>query len=455
MTPALEAAGLAVGYGGRAVLASLDFALAAGQFVGVLGANGAGKSTLLRTLAGLQPPLAGAVRLAGRPLAAYDARALAKARAYMAQQPPAEEGWRVAELVAMGRFPHQRGWGLWPGAADQRAVADALARAGVAELAERRVETLSGGQRQRVHLARALAQGAPLLFLDEPTAHLDLTHQLAFYRLVRDVLATGAQAPAGGLTVVAVLHDLNLAAQFCHRLLLVTPGAASAQGQEPWRGEGGEVDLPGGLLADGTPEAVITPELVARAFGLAVQVRRHPESGLPYVLPAALGGREPGRSARLRAAERDRLHVICGGGAGERLLPALYRLGYTLSVGVVNLLDSDQALAERLGLDVVAEAPFSPVGAEARGALEQRLAEACAVVVADVAWGTGNVENLRALAARPKGPRIFLVEEGAIGARDFTGGEATSLLARLRAAGAETLSARALLERLGAEATLP
>lgn len=435
--PALEARDLAVGYGGQPVLAGLDFTLAAGQFVGVLGANGAGKSTLLRTLAGLQPPLAGDVRLAGRPLAAFDARALAHARAYMAQQPPAEEGWRVGELVAMGRFPHQRGWGLWPGAADQQAVAAALARAGVAELADHRIETLSGGQRQRVHLARALAQGAPLLFLDEPTAHLDLTHQLAFYRLVRDVLASGA-AGAGGLTVVAVLHDLNLAAQFCHRLLLVSPG-----GQE----------APGGLLADGPPDAVITPELVAHAFGLAVQVRRHPETGLPYVLPVAIAGREPGRSARLRAAARDRLHVICGGGSGERLLPALYRLGYTLSVGVVNLLDSDQALAERLGLDVVVEAPFSPVGAEARAALEHRLAAAAAVVVADVAWGTGNVENLRALAAQAEGRRIFLVEEGAIGSRDFTGGEATALWERLRAAGAETLSARALLERLGRDAT--
>lgn len=463
---ALACRDLAVGYGGRPVLAGLSFALAPGRFVGVLGANGAGKSTLLRTLAGLQAPLAGEIALAGRPLAAYDARALARARAYMAQQPPQEEGWRVRELVAMGRFPHQRGWGLWPAAEDQRAVDEALARAGVADLADRAVETLSGGQRQRVHLARALAQGAPLLFLDEPTAHLDLTHQLAFYRLVREVLATPSHgatsshgaAPssgsgAGPLTVVAVLHDLNLAAQFCHRLLLVSPADAAG---------------PGALLADGEPEAVITPGLVARAFGLAVQVRRHPETGLPYVLPLAASQREPGRSARLRAAARDRLFVIAGGGSGERLLPALYRLGYTLGVGVVNLLDSDQALAERLGLDVVAEAPFSPVGPEARQALGQRLAEAATVVVADVAWGAGNVENLRVLAAlagTPGAPRIFLVAEGPardatacdfsardFTARDFTGGEAAALWEGLVAKGAEVLGADALLARLAHEA---
>jgi iron complex transport system ATP-binding protein len=411
----------------------LDLAIAAGSFVGLLGANGAGKSTLLRTLAGLLPPLAGNVWVAGKPIGHYDARGLARQRGYLGQEPPTDAGWRVGELVALGRFAHQRAWGLLGGAADRAFVARAIARAGVEDLVDRRLDQLSGGQRQRVHLARAFAQGAPLLFLDEPTAHLDVAHQLAFHELVRE-------AVAGGLTVVAVLHDLNLASQFCDRLVLVRPG------------EAGE---PGNILADGCPDVVIRPELVERAFGLRVQVRHHPETGRPYVLPAFAPSREPGRSARLRAARRERLHVVAGGGVGQTLLPAAWRMGYALSVGVVNLLDSDHALASRLGADVVAEAPFSPIGSEACAALGASLADAATVVVAEVAFGSGNVENLRAVLARmtsPFPPRVWLVGGRELGGRDFTGGEAQALWGRLLAAGAEALTAAVILRRLEEEA---
>lgn len=429
----LMARGLAVGHGGKAVLAGLTLAIAPGTFVGLLGANGAGKSTLLRTLAGLLPPIAGQVLIHGKPVARYDARALARQRAYLGQEPPQDSGWKVGELVGLGRYAHQRAWGLVGGAADRALVAAAIARAGVEDLVDRRLDQLSGGQRQRAHLARAFAQGAPLLFLDEPTAHLDVAHQLAFHEVVRTAVADGT-------TVVAVLHDLNLAAQFCDRLVVVRAG------------EGGE---PGGILADGAPDAVIRPEIVERAFGLRVQVRHHPETGRPYVLPAAGAVRESGRSARLRATRRDRLHIVAGGGAGQALLPAAWRLGYALSVGAVNLLDSDEALATRLGADVVVEAPFSPIGPEARVALATRLADAATVVVAEVAFGTGNVENLRALLARltaPAPPRVWLVGTGGLTGRDFTDGEASALWARLLAAGAEALDAPAVLARLTAEA---
>lgn len=413
----LEVSNLSCGYvSERPILEGVSFSVPQGEFVGILGPNGTGKSTLLKTIARLLPPLAGEVRLFGKPQAEYPPRELATKLAYVPQDLPPDAGWRVSEVVQMGRFPYQRGWGLFAGAEDAKAVGAAIAKTGLADLVDRPMTQLSGGQRQRVYVARALAQQAPLLLFDEPTSHLDLAHQLEFFRLVKGLLAET------GLTAVAVLHDLNMAAQFCHRLVVLKEGM---------------------LLADGTPEAIIEPGLIEEAFGLRVQVRHHPETGLPYLLPLhghrqATG--ELGLSGRLRGTRKGRVHVICGGGTGERLLPELYRQGYELSVGVVNLLDSDQALAGRLGLDVLAEAPFSPISAENLALLAAHLREADAVVVGAVAWGSGNVGNLRVLAESGVGSRVILLADRPIDERDFTQGEATALWQRLVEAGARVLA---------------
>lgn len=422
--PILEVRRLAVGYAGKPVLENLDFAIGRGEFVGILGANGTGKSTLLKTLARLLPPIAGEIALEGRPVAGYSPRELAARMALMPQQLPADEGWTVEEIVRLGRFPHQRGWGLVPNAADRRAVDAAIEAAGLGELVGRPITALSGGQRQRVYLARALAQASPLLLLDEPTAHLDVSHQLSFFRLITDVLARR------DATVVAVLHDLNMAAQFCGRLLVLKEGM---------------------LLADGPPGDILEPGLIEEAFGLQVDVRFHPETGRPYMVPLQLHRRGTGTlgaSGRLRGSDRPRLHAIVGGGAGDRLLPELYRLGYGLSVGVVNALDSDQLLAARLGLDVIAEAPFSAVSPQSQALLAETLRQVPTIVVGNVAWGAGNVANLRVLAELPRGPRIYLIADQPIEERDFTGGEARALWKRLVAEGAHVITQRALLDAL-------
>ncbi|MDB5097458.1 MAG: ABC-type cobalamin/Fe3+-siderophores transport system, ATPase component [Cyanobacteria bacterium RYN_339] len=413
----LSASRLACGYDGRPVVTEATLAVAPGELVGIVGPNGAGKSTLLKTLAGLLPTLGGQIAVQGKPLAAYRAAELAKLRAYMPQSLPADEGWTVREVVRMGRFPHQRGWGLVEAGADRAAIADALAATGLTTIQDQRVDRLSGGQRQRAYLARALAQDAPLLMLDEPTAHLDLGHQLEFFKLVR------AATQERGVAAVAVLHDLNLAAQFCHRL---------------WVVEAGDDAAPGGILADGRPEAVLVPELIQRAFGLAVQVRHHPDTGLPYLLP--VDGIERQIAGRWAA-----VHVIAGGGSGVRLIPTLHRLGFAVSVGVVNLLDSDHTLAARLGLPCVVEAPFSPVGPPARQQLAARLAAAAHVIVGDVAWGSGNLANLEALADLPP-DKLWLVEPSDGAGRDFTDGTATRLRAHLLAHGAHALELDALLD---------
>jgi iron complex transport system ATP-binding protein len=249
----VEVAGVTFGYRGEPVFRDVSFAVGAGELVALCGPNGAGKSTLLRLLLGLHAPSAGRVTLGGAPLAALSRRQIARQAALLPQDAPGDVPLSVRETVALGRLPHLGR--LQPEtAADADAVTRALAATDTAPLAERPITELSGGERHRVHLARALAQDAPLLLLDEPIAGLDIAHQLAAMDLLR------ATAGAGRAVVVA-LHDLALAARRCDRILLLADGA---------------------LVADAPPAEVLTAETLARVFSVRADVRLDP-AGRPVV----------------------------------------------------------------------------------------------------------------------------------------------------------------------------
>ena len=219
--PLLQADNLLLSLGGRRVVDGVSISLAAGQWVALVGPNGAGKSSLLAMLAGLRRPDAGEIALCGRPLAAWPARERALRLAWLSQQGEADGDIAVADVVRLGRLPHQGLFGAAT-AADEAAVQAAMAETECLALAGRRLSALSGGERQRVLLARALAVGAPVLLLDEPTTHLDAPHQRA---LVRS-LAARARV---GAAVAAVLHDLNLALA-ADRLLVLAAGRLVADG---------------------------------------------------------------------------------------------------------------------------------------------------------------------------------------------------------------------------------
>ncbi|HTI29840.1 MAG TPA: ABC transporter ATP-binding protein [Methylomirabilota bacterium] len=230
----------------RDVLRSVDLTLARGDLVALVGTNGSGKTTLLRLLTGILQPDAGTVSFERRPLAEWRRPELARRVAVLPQQLDLPVGFRVAELVEMGRAPHARR--LFASTeADARAVSRALADAGALELADRYAEELSGGERQRLLVAMALAQEPDLLLLDEPTLHLDLAHQVALLAAIRHL------RDQRGLTVLAVLHDLNLAAAFAPRVAVLDDGR---------------------IVADGPPAEVLTPDLVQRVFGVAVDEAR-------------------------------------------------------------------------------------------------------------------------------------------------------------------------------------
>ncbi|HEY4394882.1 MAG TPA: ABC transporter ATP-binding protein [Polyangia bacterium] len=257
----MEAAGVGFGYGPRPVFAEVTFAIRPGELVALCGPNGAGKSTLLRLLLGLHAPSAGEVRLGGAPVAALSRREIARRAALLPQEAPVDLPLTVREAVALGRLPHLERFQP-EGAADAEAVARALAATDTAALADRPVAELSGGERHRVHLARALAQEAPLLLLDEPIAGLDLAHQLQALDLLRATVDDGRGA-------LVALHDLSLAARRCDRMILLAGGR---------------------VRADDQPAAVLTPETLARVFGVRAEIRQDAH-GRPFVLPhEALGG---------------------------------------------------------------------------------------------------------------------------------------------------------------------
>ncbi|MGW1274842.1 ABC transporter ATP-binding protein, partial [Streptomyces sp. NPDC002491] len=257
--PDLRAVGLRLAYDDRIVVDGLDLAVPPGRITAIVGANACGKSTLLRALARLLAPKAGAVHLDGREVHSFPTRALAQKLGILPQTPVAPEGLTVVDLVGRGRAPHQSWWRQWS-SADEEAVHKALRATAMSDLAHRAVDELSGGQRQRAWIAMAVAQGTPVMLLDEPTTYLDLAHQIDVLDLVADLNRHQ------GRTVVMVLHDLNQACRYADHVVAMKAGR---------------------VVAEGVPGEVVTAALVEDVFGLRCVVGEDPVSGTPMVFPTS------------------------------------------------------------------------------------------------------------------------------------------------------------------------
>ncbi len=382
---------VALSLGGQRILDGVDATVPEGSFVGLVGPNGAGKTTLLRAVNGVLEPDRGSVTVDGDEVHALSAAARGRRVATVPQETRLDFDFSVRDVVTMGRHPHRGRLGT-AGEADRERVERAMERTRVADLADRPVTATSGGERQRVLLARALAQDAPVLLADEPTASLDINHQVRTLELIADLVA-------GGRTVVAAIHDLNLAAHYCEKLVLLAGGS---------------------VLAGGPPADVLTEDHLARAFDARAVVSRHPVTGSVYVtaLPDAAPDGGEGR-----------VHVVGGGGSVSRLLYVLSAAGYDLSVGALNEGDADLEAARLLGVEAVTAEPFAPVDPAAEESVAKHVRAADATVVADVEVGRGNLPNLRA--AR-EADALVVVEERPFEERNYAGSEARAVYESLR-----------------------
>ncbi|WP_078854070.1 ABC transporter ATP-binding protein [Streptomyces sp. NRRL F-5135] len=253
----LRARDVRLGYDGREVVGGLSVDIPPGGITMIVGPNACGKSTLLRSMARLLAPTSGSVLLDGRSVQEMPTKEVATVLGILPQSPVAPDGITVSDLVGRGRYPHQGWFRRWT-AEDDAAVAEALLATDVLELAARPVEALSGGQRQRVWIAMALSQRTDILLLDEPTTFLDISHQLDVLDLLTDLNREY------GTTVVAVLHDLNLACRYAGHLIAMKDGA---------------------IVAEGAPSEIVTAELVTDVFGMRCSVTEDPASGTPLIVP--------------------------------------------------------------------------------------------------------------------------------------------------------------------------
>jgi len=252
----LAAKGVSFGYGDEPVVDDVSFAVAPGEMLGIIGPNGSGKSTLMRLLSGVLSPGRGEVRLFDRPLSTYSRRDVARSIAVVPQESSIEFPYSVTEVVLMGRSPHFGGF-AFEGDRDVEIAHAAMRRTSVEHLARRSIHELSGGERQRVILARALAQEAPIMLLDEPAAFLDIRHEVEIYDLLHDLQQEGK-------SIVTVLHDLNLAALYCDRVGLLSKG---------------------GFRRFGPPNEVITYAAITEVYETEVYVDRNDITGAVNVLP--------------------------------------------------------------------------------------------------------------------------------------------------------------------------
>lgn len=369
---------VAFGYNHQTLLYDVSVDVCAGEMVGLLGPNGSGKTTLLRLLSGALQPERGKILLEGRPLHSWGRRQIAQRIAVVPQELQMPFAFTVEHMVGLGRTPFTTSfWGSYT-SHNQDIVQDAMQVAGVAPLAKHVFNELSGGERQRVTIAMALAQQPAMLLLDEPTSHLDIKYQIETLELIQRLNRDRK------MTVLAAMHDLNLAARYFSRLLLFQRG----------------------VVADGSPVEVLEPGLLSRVYGIQVQVGILRGAEHLSVLPPM----QEDTLVKRKEHPASAVHVIAGGGSGALIMRALADAHIHFSIGALNIGDSDHTLALRLAEHVITEQPFAPIAPDCLSQVHECLKQAKLLIICPTAIGPGNLALLgEALRAAQRGLRVILV----------------------------------------------
>jgi iron complex transport system ATP-binding protein len=443
-TPLLQVQNITFGYSNQPLLYEVSLDVCAGEMVGLLGPNGSGKTTLLRLLSGVLQPQHGHVLLEGRDLRDWGRRGAAQRIAVVPQELHMPFAFTVEHIVSLGRTPFVRGFFGTRTRDDSVIVQDALEAAGITSLAGRIFNELSGGERQRVMIAMALAQQPTALLLDEPTSHLDIKYQIETLELVQRL------NQQRGMTVIAAMHDLNLAARYFPRLLLFQRG----------------------VVADAGPAEVLEPGLLRRVYGVNVQVGILSGAAHLSILPPSDKEKTP-----VQNRARPLVHVIAGGGSGAVLMRALADEHIPFIAGALNIGDSDHTLALRLADEVITEQPYAPISPATLARMHDSLTSVSLLILCPVPIGPGNLALLReAVAAVQRGlPTVLLTTSNSnathsenpdqptddnsllaeLRERDYTGGEGLQLLENLLAEGVHVIQSVGEVLEIIKQFTLP
>jgi iron complex transport system ATP-binding protein len=420
-TPLLNVAGVTFGYDRQPLLYDVHIQVQAGERVGLLGPNGSGKTTLLRLVSGILRPEQGKIFLEGRDLHEWSRRRIAQRIAVVPQELHMPFAFTVEHMVSLGRTPFVNFFGSQT-RHDDEIVQDAIQATGIDSLAQRIFNHLSGGERQRVIIAMALAQQPQLLLLDEPTSHLDIKYQIETLELVQRL------NQERGVTVIAAMHDLNLAARYFPRLILFQRG----------------------VVADAGPAEVLEPKLLSRVYDVNVQVGILRGAEHLSVLPPSYEVIEDEGTSSVQP----QVMIMAGGGSGELMMRALADAHIPFIAGALNIGDSDHTLALRLANEVITEQPYTPISVPVLEQVRKSLNGVSMLVLCSMPIGPGNVALLQeAVAVAQRGVSVILLDpvesisasetittddkqRKTMAARDYTGGEGVRLLEDLLQMGA-------------------
>ena len=398
----LNVDGVECRYGSVKVLDDVSLSVKGGDFVGILGPNGSGKTTLLKSISRILKPHKGTILLNEADIYSLKSVDVAKQMAVVPQETSIGFNFAALDIVLMGRNPHMKRLQM-ESEKDMAVARKVMNLTNIWHLAERPINELSGGEKQRVIIARALAQEPKILLLDEPLTHLDIVNQLEIMDLIKDLCVKE------NLVVLAVFHDFNLAARYCNSAIMLKKGK---------------------IFSAGSLTEVLTSENIKSVFNVDAIVTKHLVTNSVFVIP--LSPQKPSQSKKCS------IHLICGAGTGTGLMKVLLDEGYSVTAGVLNVLDTDFETAQFLKIPVTTEAPFSPITEKTRQANLEMISKASTVVLTSVPFGGGNLQNLEAaLAAVKRWIPTFVIEEVPIERRDFTGGKAKALFAELKSKGAE------------------
>lgn len=371
------------------ILRDISLEASRGEFIGLIGPNGAGKTTLLKCINGINKA-EGRIVIGGTPLVDMNAREVAGKVAMLHQETSITFPFTVMDIVLTGRY-HKLGRLKSESAGDYKIARSYLKFTDTLKFENRLINSLSGGERQRVLFAKALTQETDLVLLDEPSASLDIAHEELIFEY-------SGQLCQNGKTIIAAVHDLKTAVRFCTRLILMKDGE---------------------IIADGSPEDVVTKENLSTAYGVNALVYRNRISGL---IDFHLQG-------NVNREHNMKVHVIGGGGSASGVIRQLFERGYSITAGVFAHGDSDLACIDVFGIQAIICRPFSEIDEDSLKENIKLIKAADITVLCDMPFGYQNIRNLEAAACAP---RLVIIENGDPGSRDFTEGRALSMYEGLK-----------------------